>query len=83
MFNKRRCCPCKNGGTAGYYVIAAGIGIFIANEYVTKSSNFTIPLTTNNVLMSLGITVVMSLIAGVIPACKAARINVVEAVAEE
>ena len=30
VFNKQRRCQCKNGGTAGYYVIAAGIGIFIA-----------------------------------------------------
>lgn len=69
------------GGVLG--CVLSVIGIFIANEYVTKSSNFSIPLTTNNVLISLAITVFMSLIAGVIPASKAARINVVEAVAEE
>ncbi len=30
MFNKRKCCSCKSGSTVGYYVTAAGIGIFIA-----------------------------------------------------
>ena len=63
--------------------ILSAIGIFIVNEYVTKASNFTISLTSTNVLLSLGITLLMSIIAGAIPASKAARINVVEAVAEE
>lgn len=63
--------------------ILSAIGIFIVNEYVTKASNFAISLTSTNVLLSLAITLLMSIIAGAIPASKAARINVVEAVAEE
>ena len=69
------------GGILGS--ITSAIGIFIANEYITKSSNFAITLTTNNIMLSLFITVIMSIIAGAIPARKAAKINVVEAVAEE
>ncbi|MBE6049067.1 MAG: FtsX-like permease family protein [Clostridium sp.] len=70
-----------SGGILGG--IFSCVGILIANEYVMKSSGFSIQLTIKNVLISLAITVIMSLIAGVVPASKAARINVVEAVAEE
>jgi len=70
-----------SGGILGG--IFSCVRILIANEYVMKSSGFSIQLTIKNVLISLAITVIMSLIAGVVPASKAARINVVEAVAEE
>ena len=40
MFNKQRRCQCKNGGTAGYYVIAAGIGIFSLCDTQIHTYNF-------------------------------------------
>lgn len=64
-------------------VVLAALGIFIVNEYVLESSSFAISLTLNNILVSAVITLVISLVAGIIPAGRAARINVVQAVAEE
>lgn len=69
------------GGLLGG-ILSSG-GILFANEYITKKSNFVISLTTNNVAISIGITLLISVIAGLIPASKAAKLNVVEAVAEE
>jgi putative ABC transport system permease protein len=58
-------------------------GIIFANEYITKKSNFVISLTLSNVSISIIVTLLISIIAGLIPASKAAKLNVVEAVAEE
>lgn len=69
------------GGAVGALLSSAGI-VFV-NEVVTKGSSFKIALTTNNVVISFVITVIISLIAGLIPASRAAKLNVVEAVAEE
>ncbi|MDS0528217.1 ABC transporter permease [Clostridium sp. SHJSY1] len=69
------------GGLLGG-ILSSG-GILFANEYITKKSNFVISLTGSNVAISIGITLLISVIAGLIPASRAARLNVVEAVAEE
>ncbi|WP_143316654.1 ABC transporter permease [Clostridium sp. HBUAS56017] len=69
------------GGALGG-LLSSG-GIIFTNEYITKSSNFIISLTANNVFISIIITLLISIVAGLIPASKAAKLNVVEAVAEE
>lgn len=69
------------GGLLGA-VLSAG-GILFSNEYITKSNKFVISLTANNIAISILITFIIALIAGLIPASKAAKLNVVEAVAEE
>ena len=72
-------------GTAGGVVgaILSSGGILFINEFITKKNNFVISLTANNVAIAVGITLVISILAGLIPASKAAKLNVVEAVAEE
>ncbi|MGG7178026.1 ABC transporter permease [Clostridium paraputrificum] len=69
------------GGILG--VILSSIGIWFVNEYVTKASGLVIAVTGSNIGFALGITIVISVIAGLIPSGKAAKLNVVEAVAEE
>ncbi|PRR84634.1 ABC transporter permease [Clostridium vincentii] len=69
------------GGVLGA-VLSSG-GILFINEFITKKNNFVISLTASNVGIAVGITVIISILAGLIPASKAARLNVVEAVAEE
>lgn len=72
-------------GTAGGVVgaILSSGGILFINEFITKKNNFVISLTSNNVAIAVGITLVISILAGLIPASRAAKLNVVEAVAEE
>lgn len=72
-------------GVAGgiFGAVLAIIAIIISNEYVTKSAGFVIGLSVNNSIIAIIITLIISIIAGLIPASKAARLNVVEAVAEE
>ncbi|HEY5524981.1 MAG TPA: FtsX-like permease family protein, partial [Clostridium sp.] len=72
-------------GTAGGVVgaVLSSVGILVINEFITKKNNFVISLTATNVAIAVGITIVISILAGLIPASKAARLNVVEAVAEE
>ena len=59
------------------------LGIYIVNETITKLKGLIIPITANNILIAIGITVIISIIAGLIPSSRAAKLNVVEAVAEE
>ena len=72
-------------GTAGGVLgaVLSSVGILFINEFVTKKNNFVISLTATNVAIAVGITLIISILAGLIPASKAARLNVVEAVAEE
>lgn len=69
------------GGLLGAVLSVAGI--LLSNEYITKSNNFVISLSVPNIAVSVIVTVIISLIAGFIPASRAAKLNVVEAVAEE
>jgi len=72
-------------GTAGgvFGAVLSSGGILFINEFITKKNNFEILLTANNVGIAVGITLVISILAGLIPAHRAAKLNVVEAVAEE
>lgn len=72
-------------GVAGgiFGTVLATIAIIISNEYVTKSADFAIGLSGHNSIIAIIITLIIAIIAGLIPASKAARLNVVEAVAEE
>lgn len=72
-------------GVAGgiFGTVLATIAIIISNEYITKSANFVIGLSSHNSIIAIIITLIIAIIAGLIPASKAARLNVVEAVAEE
>lgn len=72
-------------GVAGCIVgaILSAAGIVFTNEFITKSSGFVISVSPYNIGIALIITFLISLIAGVIPANKAAKLNVVQAVAEE
>lgn len=69
------------GGILG--AILSVIGIVIVNEFVITSSTFAISINAKNIGISIGITLIISIIAGLIPASRAAKLNVVEAVAEE
>lgn len=69
------------GGVLG--MALAILGILISNEYLTKSSGFEIVINQGNVIVSVLITIIIAILAGAIPANKAAKLNVVEAVAEE
>lgn len=69
------------GGVLG--AVLSTVGILLSNEYITKSNNFVISLSVPNIAVSVAVTVLVSLIAGLIPASRAAKLNVVEAVAEE
>lgn len=69
------------GGALGS--ILAGIGIFISNKWILADSSFTIGFGVNNVVIAMVITLIISLLAGLIPSGRAAKLNVVEAVAEE
>lgn len=69
------------GGVLG--MVLAIVGILISNEYLTKSSGFEIVINEGNIIASVLVTIIISIIAGAIPANKAAKLNVVEAVAEE
>lgn len=70
------------GGAVLGAVISVG-GISIINEFVIKSSGFVIGIKSGNILATLIVTLVISVIAGLIPSGRAAKLNVVEAVAEE
>lgn len=70
-----------SGGILG--ALLSTVGIYFVNEFVIKSDTFVISITAFNVGISIVITLVISIIAGLIPSSKAARLNVVEAVAEE
>lgn len=70
-----------SGGILG--AVLSTVGIYFINEFVIKSDTFVIALTAKNVGISIGITFLISIIAGLIPSSRAAKLNVVEAVAEE
>ena len=63
-------------------VLSSG-GIVFANEFIIKNSGFVIFITPNNIAIAMVITFIISLIAGLVPASRAAKLNVVQAVAEE
>lgn len=69
------------GGLLG--AVLSVVGILLSNQYITKSNNFVISLSVPNIAVSVAVTVIISLIAGLIPSSRAAKLNVVEAVAEE
>lgn len=69
------------GGILG--TILSAIGIYIINNFVLDGSSFTVFFTFKNVLVAIIITLLISIIAGLIPSSKAAKLNVVQAVAEE
>lgn len=70
-----------SGGALGSLV--AGIGIFIGNKWVLANSSFKVVFSANNVIIAMIITLIIALLAGLIPSGRAAKLNVVEAVAEE
>ena len=70
-----------SGGALGSLI--AGIGIFIGNKWVLAASSFKIGFSANNVIIAMIITLIIALLAGLIPSGRAAKLNVVEAVAEE
>lgn len=70
-----------SGGALGSLI--AGIGIFIGNKWVLADSSFKIGFSANNVIIAMIITLIIALLAGLIPSGRAAKLNVVEAVAEE
>ncbi len=73
-------------GTLGAILgsIIGSIGLVAINEYlIISGKNFTIELTPFIVISSIVITIVVSIIAGIIPASKAAKLDVVEVINEE
>lgn len=73
-------------GTLGAILgsIVGAIGLVAINEYLVMSGkNFTIELTPFIIISSIVITIVVSIIAGIIPASKAAKLDVVEVINEE
>lgn len=70
-----------SGGALGSLV--AGIGIFIGNKWILANNSFKIGFSANNVIIAIAITLIIALLAGLIPSGRAAKLNVVEAVAEE
>lgn len=64
-------------------IALSALGTFIINEFIIDSSSFKIALTSNNIVFSSVATILISIVAGLIPASRAAKLNVVEAVAEE
>lgn len=70
-----------SGGVLG--AILSTVGIYIINEFIIKGHTFVISLTAKNIGISIAITFLISIIAGLIPSGRAAKLNVVEAVAEE
>ena len=70
-----------SGGVLGSLI--AGIGIFICNKWTLADSSFRVGFSSNNVIIAMVITLIISLLAGLIPSGRAAKLNVVEAVAEE
>lgn len=64
-------------------IILSIITIVFINEVIAKDSGFSIALTLNNISITTLITLIIALIAGFIPSSRAARLNIVEAVAEE
>ena len=69
------------GGILGALISIGGISI--VNEFIIKSSGFVIGIKSGNILATLIVTLVIAVIAGLIPSGRAAKLNVVEAVAEE
>ena len=70
------------GGIVG--CILAVIGIWLVNIYLSSSGkDFHIILTWANLWLGFIVTVVVSTIAGIIPAIKAAKLNVIEIINEE
>lgn len=69
------------GGVLG--AVTSAIGIVFVNEYVTKSSGLIIPVSPFNIILAISVTILVSLIAGLIPSGKAAKLDVVETLSAE
>ncbi|MGL4451818.1 MAG: ABC transporter permease [Sarcina sp.] len=70
------------GGILG--CILAIIAIFGINEYLIQvGKSFTVNLTVGNVLLGFIVAIIVSIIAGIIPAGRAAKLDVVETINEE
>ena len=64
--------------------LLAIIAIFFVNIYLTHTGkDITIMLTSGNVFLGFIVTVIVSAIAGIMPARKAAKLNVIEIINEE
>ncbi|MDO4535666.1 MAG: ABC transporter permease [Clostridium perfringens] len=73
-------------GTLGAILgsILGYIGLLLINQYLIMSGkDFTIVITPWIIISSIIITIVVSIIAGLIPASKAAKLNVIEIINEE
>ncbi|MGL4762966.1 MAG: ABC transporter permease [Sarcina sp.] len=73
-------------GTIGGIVgcILAVVGIFGVNEYLSYiGKDFTVNLTIANVLLGFIVAVIVSIVAGIAPASRAAKLDVVETINEE
>lgn len=70
------------GGILGCFL--AVVGIFGINEYLTYiGKDFIIHLTVGNVLLGFIVAIVVAIIAGIAPAGRAAKLDVVETINEE
>lgn len=73
-------------GTLGAILgsIVGTIGLVLINQYLSMSGkDFTIFITPTIIISSIIITIIVSIIAGIIPASKAAKLDVVEVINEE
>lgn len=73
-------------GTLGAILgsIIGYIGLLVVNQYlIMTGKDFTIVITPWIIISSLIITIVVSIIAGIIPASKAAKLDVIEVINEE
>ena len=73
-------------GTLGAILgsIVGLIGLILVNQYlVLTGKDFTIVITPTIVISSMLITIIVSIIAGLIPASKAAKLNAIEIINEE
>ena len=73
-------------GTLGAILgsIIGTIGLILVNQYLIMSGkDFTILITPTIIISSIVITIIVSIIAGIIPASKAAKLDIVEVINEE
>ena len=74
-----------NTGVGVEDLISIGtIGLILVNQYLIMSGkDFTILITPTIIISSIVITIIVSIIAGIIPASKAAKLDIVEVINEE
>ena len=73
-------------GTLGAILgsIIGTIDLILVNQYLIMSGkDFTILITPTIIISSIVITIIVSIIAGIIPASKAAKLDIVEVINEE